>query len=126
MISVKSANESAQPTFNLAAALDRLGGDKQLLRTLAQVFVEDSPVLLTKLKAAYAKGDASRLRHAAHSIRGLAANFNAHTIVDLARQIEDQAAGSSEVQETAPANIDRLAELVAAMSQELPAAARYL
>ena len=43
-----------------AEALDRLGGHEELLRELCQIFLEESPKQLQKVRQAVAEADAQR------------------------------------------------------------------
>lgn len=61
--------------FDLAGTLRRLGGDTNLLSDLVQLYSEDSPGLLQRLHAGIEAHRSDEVRHAAHSLRGLAANF---------------------------------------------------
>ncbi|MCA8967816.1 MAG: response regulator, partial [Planctomycetes bacterium] len=45
------------------AVLERLGGDRQLLRRIVDLFCESAPTLLRELEAAIARGDARRVKH---------------------------------------------------------------
>ncbi len=74
-----------------AAALKRLGGDEQLFRDLATYFIEDADELLEAIRSGLATGIAEHVARASHSLRGLAANFDAESIVVIAGSIEDMA-----------------------------------
>jgi HPt (histidine-containing phosphotransfer) domain-containing protein len=73
---------------DIAGALQRLGGDKELLRELAVMFAEDVPLLLSRVEQAIAEHEAANLQRAAHSIKGLAANFGATQVVLAAQALE--------------------------------------
>lgn len=77
--------------FDLDSSLDRLGGDRGLLRKLIEFFHEDSPPLLTSLGSGIDQQNAAQVELAAHSIKGLAANFGAQATVEAALRIEDAA-----------------------------------
>jgi len=77
--------------FNSTAALARLGGDIQLFKDLIGFLLEDSPTLLAKLREAVAQGNAAQVARAAHSLKGLVANFDAHTAAAVAQKLESQA-----------------------------------
>jgi two-component system, sensor histidine kinase and response regulator len=62
--------------IDLDAALQRLGGDEQLLRDMALMFVQDAPGLLEQAHMAGRAGDADAPWRAAHSLKGLASNFS--------------------------------------------------
>lgn len=84
-----SDDRSDATVIDWDGVLKRLGGDRELLATLAKVFAEDSPALLEKLKAAVAEMQGEQIRSAAHALRGLAANFGAPTILAPLRQLEE-------------------------------------
>ncbi len=77
--------------FDLQGTLRRLGGDHSLLADLVQLYDEDSPALLNRLTQAIPEGNWDQIRHAAHSLRGLAANFGAAWLTEHLRQLEDAA-----------------------------------
>jgi PAS domain S-box-containing protein len=76
-------------TFDSAAALRQVGGDRALLAELASAFQAESQSLLTQLREAIATRDPAKLRRAAHTLKGAAGVFGAHTAYDMARQLED-------------------------------------
>src|SRR5262249_16000396 len=59
---------NAPYTVDLAAALERTGGDMDLLRELAGVFCSDCPRLLAQVRAALDASDGKRLEEAAHAL----------------------------------------------------------
>jgi two-component system, sensor histidine kinase and response regulator len=95
----KRAAEGAQKTetvpqtsvFDLPGTLRRLGGDTALLADLVQLYEEDSPALFDRLHKGVAAQRADEVRHAAHSLRGLAANFGASALTQSLLQLEDAA-----------------------------------
>jgi two-component system, sensor histidine kinase and response regulator len=76
---------------NLRAALERLDGDAELLSMLITVYLEDSMELLSRLSAAIEVRDAASAERAAHSLKGLASNFDAFPAVEAALVIETAA-----------------------------------
>jgi two-component system, sensor histidine kinase and response regulator len=84
----------AKPTegtasWNRAKALDRIGGDEDLLRDLCHIFLEESPKLLQQLQQAIAAGDANAVMRAAHSLKGEAGYLGADGTSHAARQLEE-------------------------------------
>ncbi len=77
-----------QAVLDVAAAMKRLAGDIDLFRELAEMFAEDAPPLVKKLEAALAEGNAAAAMRAAHSLKGLAANFGAGPTVMAAQELE--------------------------------------
>lgn len=72
-----SDNEQEVPIdagIDLQAALRRLGGDAELLREMAQIVVQDMPDFVRQ--AGRGLEDPETAARAAHSLKGLAANFS--------------------------------------------------
>ncbi len=74
--------------LNSAVALDRLGGDEELLREVAQLFLEEYPALVAQIRAAVSAGDADALQRAAHSLKGSVSNFGADAAYHAAFALE--------------------------------------
>ncbi len=70
-------------------ALDRLGADEELLRELCQIFLEESPKLLQKLREAVALGDAEGTARAAHGLRGELSYLGTVRASEVANQLEE-------------------------------------
>ena len=77
--------------YRFDGALKRLGGDEELFQELMSYFIEDAPELLKTIEAGLAAGSAESIRRAAHSLRGLAANFDAEEAMAIACSIEQMA-----------------------------------
>lgn len=69
-------------------AMSRVGGDAELLKELAGLFLEEYPRLLAELHDAHQQGDAKRIESTAHGLKGSVANFGAKPAVDTALLIE--------------------------------------
>jgi HPt (histidine-containing phosphotransfer) domain-containing protein len=72
-----------------AEALDRLGGDEELLRELCQIFLEESPKLLQKLRQAIVDTDPDAVMRAAHSLKGELGYLSGAGGTQAARELED-------------------------------------
>jgi CheY-like chemotaxis protein len=70
-------------------ALERIGGDQQLLRDLCHIFLEESPKLMAKLRQAVAVGDCDALMRAAHNLKGESSYLGAGRTSQAARQLEE-------------------------------------
>ena len=68
--------------------LDNFGGDTELLKDLARLFIADWPRHRAELLAALGKADAGALRAHAHSIKGSVSNFCAQHAMMRARELE--------------------------------------
>jgi two-component system sensor histidine kinase/response regulator len=76
-------------SWNRVEALDRIGGDEELLRDLCHIFLEESPKLMLKLQEAVATGDADGVTRAAHSLKGEAGYLGADGTSHAARKLEE-------------------------------------
>jgi len=74
--------------LNLAAALERVGGDQELLEEVAQLFLETSPGLLGEIQQAVQVQDAQLLERAAHTLKGSVSNFGAEAAFQAALHLE--------------------------------------
>src|SRR5579863_6814145 len=91
---VRSPMTPAKPavpkaSWDKTGALNRIGGDTQLLQELCQIFLEESPKLLQKLRQAVAAGDADGVMRAAHSLKGESSYLGAGATSQAARQLEE-------------------------------------
>jgi HPt (histidine-containing phosphotransfer) domain-containing protein len=84
-----------EPVFDFEHSLRRFDGDRELYGDLIAFFLEDSPKLLEQLRQGLQRGDAKSVRHAAHTLKGLTANFTARRAVDAADAVERLAQGHS-------------------------------
>lgn len=83
-----AAGPSADVAWDKVGALERLGGDEDLLRELCQIFLDESPKLLQKLKQAIANGESDSVMRAAHSLKGELGYLGATKAVQAARVLE--------------------------------------
>jgi signal transduction histidine kinase/DNA-binding response OmpR family regulator/HPt (histidine-containing phosphotransfer) domain-containing protein len=111
----KTPVTSAKPiekaaSWNRTAALDRIGGDEELLRDLCHIFLEESPKLLQKLQQAVAAGDPDGVMRAAHSLKGEASYLGADGTSHAARQLEEMGRNK---------DLSRVSETLAALEREV-------
>jgi len=66
----------------------RLGGNRELLREIAAMFVSGAPGMLHDVVEAVEHGDAPLLHQAAHKLKGSVANFLAAGAVQAALRLE--------------------------------------
>jgi two-component system, sensor histidine kinase and response regulator len=74
--------------LDCAVALERLGGDAELLREVAGLFLEEYPMLMDEIHAAMVSGDGESLQRAAHSMKGAVSNFGAEDVYEAAFALE--------------------------------------
>jgi HPt (histidine-containing phosphotransfer) domain-containing protein len=71
------------------AALGWIDGDHALLTELIGIFLEDCPRRLQELEQAVRAGDATLVRQAAHSLKGMVACFAPRSAQGLANDMEN-------------------------------------
>lgn len=76
------------PILDRGTAMARVGGDAELLRELAVLFIKEYPVHMAALREALDREDAGGVERTAHSLKGAVANFGAQPAVAAALQIE--------------------------------------
>ena len=81
-------NPPSEPALDRSVALARVGGDEELLREIAALFLENYQVWMQELHAAAGRGDAKALADAAHGLKGSVANFGATAAVNAALRVE--------------------------------------
>jgi two-component system, sensor histidine kinase and response regulator len=71
-----------------AALLARVGGRDDRLYAIIRIFLDESSTLMAELSDAMTGGDASRLKRAAHSLKGAVGIFGAPSVVEAAVRLE--------------------------------------
>jgi CheY-like chemotaxis protein/HPt (histidine-containing phosphotransfer) domain-containing protein len=97
-----------------AVALERVGGDLELLRELALMFIAEAPSWLEGLVNAVTAGDAAALKRVAHTLKGAVGTFGAKRASDAALRLEELGRKGN------------LAEAPAALAEAQEAVARLL
>jgi two-component system, sensor histidine kinase and response regulator len=69
-------------------ALARAGGELELLREIAALFLEYCDQWMTEIREAVARGDAQAVENGAHGLKGSVANFGAEAAVEAALHLE--------------------------------------
>ena len=75
-------------SWNPQAALERVGHDQDLLQHMIMIFSEDAVPLLSQLRAQLQEKRLDEACRTAHSIKGLAMNFDGAQCSSAAEQIE--------------------------------------
>jgi signal transduction histidine kinase/CheY-like chemotaxis protein/HPt (histidine-containing phosphotransfer) domain-containing protein len=110
---------AAGPSIDRAEVMRRVGGDADILRAVARVFLDDLPNLLRRVESALAADDAAALRRAAHALKGALGYFTDGPAHSLAERLE-LLGRAGDVAEARP----RFAALRAAVEQVRPEIAR--
>jgi two-component system, sensor histidine kinase and response regulator len=74
--------------FDRDAALARVEGDGELLLEILEVFLDDSPRLLMRIREALRRKDLKMLEQAAHTLKGSTGNFCAPAAYEAASRLE--------------------------------------
>jgi two-component system, sensor histidine kinase and response regulator len=109
--------QAPENVLDLPMALSRVGGDKQLLREIAVLFIEERPRAFKEIQEAIAAGDAARLENAAHALKGSVANFGARDAVAAAFRLEQM--GRANEMTEAEGMLRKLESALAAVCAEL-------
>lgn len=75
--------------FDLDAVMQRLANDRGLFADLVRFYFEDRPALIERAREGYREGDCEKMMRAAHSLKGLTANFNAQRASQAAAAVEE-------------------------------------
>ena len=106
---------AAEP--DVAELIQRYEDDGTLLVELGELFLRQNPLMLAQIGEAIRSGDASRLEHAAHSLKGSLLNLCAPQTAQCAGRLE--AMGAKRQLAGAEEALAALAERMAPMVQRL-------
>tara|TARA_R110002095_G_scaffold142965_1_gene123799 strand:- start:10305 stop:13715 length:3411 start_codon:yes stop_codon:yes gene_type:complete len=87
-ITKANMSESEKPVINMQAALRRVGDDLEILNDMVNYFLEDNSSLLQQVRAGAENGEFDEMIRAAHSLKGLCANFDAQDASNAAKTLE--------------------------------------
>ncbi len=105
------------PPLDIASALPRFNNEYDFFVEMCRDFITHIPARLQTMYHALKKEDAPTIQRAAHNLKGMAANFNADPLTELARQIEYAARDG---------NLQPVPALLTALEKEALRLARYL
>ncbi len=109
-----------QPScFDRHAAMARVEGDLDLLKEIALLFLDDVPAMLSDLRLALERGDATLLEKTAHRLKGSVGNFGAKPALDGALQLEQL--GRDQDFSDAPRVLQQVERAIARLRPELEA-----
>jgi HPt (histidine-containing phosphotransfer) domain-containing protein len=74
--------------FDEQALMDHVDGDMEFLEETIVMLDQDSPALLSEIRAAAASRDAAALVKPAHALKGMLSNFCAEPAETAARELE--------------------------------------
>lgn len=79
------------PAWDVASALERVEGDRELLDELAHMFADECPKAMQEIGNALKASDAVLLERHAHTMKGSAANIGANGAAAAALVLEQEA-----------------------------------
>lgn len=85
---VKAKASGKKEAFDRSELMGRVDGDERLCDEILDLFMQDTPVQLEKLKRAMEGNDATQVEKQAHAIKGASANIGAHALRDAAFEME--------------------------------------
>lgn len=88
---VRDTGSKRMGELDYSAALARVGGDVDLLKELAGMFLEEYPKLLEEIRRGLSEQNAAAACNAAHQLKGLLAQFGAETARQAAYAVEQPA-----------------------------------
>jgi len=103
-----------EPLINWERITQLYPGGARLVHELAKILLSQSPELMEQMLTAVDEKDVKTLHRAAHTFKGSLQNFQAHSVAEIAQQIETEAKAG---------NLDKAGELI---SQLRPVVARML
>ena len=114
---------AAQGVRDWSGALEKVGGDRELLHELIRVFLDAWPKWKAALGHALAGGDSAQVRRLAHTVKGALGQFEAHEAAEAAQRLESlgrdaDLRGADEVYAVLEKEIDRLLPTFTALARE--------
>ena len=82
------AQPKTESPLDLTEILHNVGGDRELLREIAQLFRDEAPRLLTEIRRCVEAGDGPGLERSAHALRGACASVGAAPMARVAGKLE--------------------------------------
>jgi two-component system sensor histidine kinase/response regulator len=112
-----SSAQTAEPVLDRAAMLETVEQDLELLRELVEIFLAETPGLLTQIRSGVQEKHAESVERAAHTLKGALMNFGARRACEVARQLENRGR---------EARLDNAAPLVSQLESEVVQACQAL
>jgi two-component system, sensor histidine kinase and response regulator len=87
----RAAASASSRHFDIASALERVDGDRDLLAEIAGMFADACPGNLVEIRQALEAGDVRLLERLAHTVKGAASSIGAVSVSAAALALENQA-----------------------------------
>ena len=76
-------------SWDAAQALERVGGDEELLFEVVEIFINEAPKALTRLRQALSCGDAEAVERVAHGLKGEIGYLGIRSLSQQTRELEE-------------------------------------
>lgn len=83
--------------LNVINGLKELGGDDSFFKEIIELYVEQYPDLLDKIKSALSNGDFVNVSKSAHALKGASLNIGAKKLAEICLQIETNSSSEKSV-----------------------------
>jgi CheY-like chemotaxis protein/signal transduction histidine kinase len=83
------ATRARATIWNVSQALEKLGGDEQLLYEMVDIFISETPKQMKALRLALAQQDADTVKNTAHNLKGELGYMGAPDLSERARALEE-------------------------------------
>ena len=107
------AEQAAEPPFDAATFVHRVGNDRALAAAMAALFLAECPRMLDDVRRAVTARDAGAVERAAHALKGSMSNFVANAAAQAAGHLEHlgrtgEVAAAPDALRALEAELDRL------------------
>ncbi len=110
-------NEEPASKVDWRDALDAVNGDRDILKSVVDAYLQESPQLIERMRGAIASADADSLQRAAHTLKGSLRFFGTSEAGELAWQLET--AGKTSELDIASNLLEQLVTLLKPLDQIL-------
>lgn len=90
--SSRDADHRPNQLVDWNVALQSMGGDERLLRTVTDTLIVEAPSRFAAIERAIAANDPKRLRLESHTLKSALRYFGVEALADFVKHIEDQGA----------------------------------
>ncbi|MCB9421777.1 MAG: response regulator [Ardenticatenaceae bacterium] len=88
MVDFNISTTLAESIMDIETALRQIGGDKELFRNLAKIFIDNLPELQAQIEQAITQENSEALRRAAHKVKSSVGPFSANNAYEAAYRLE--------------------------------------
>jgi HPt (histidine-containing phosphotransfer) domain-containing protein len=114
---IHEGQATAAATENNMLLLKAFDGDWDFLKEVVEIFLDDYPRLLEKLRRSSDEGDCDTFMRSAHSLKGMLNNFQAETAAEVAFDLEKK--GKEKDLDGVQTDIESLADQIVEVDKRL-------